>query len=191
MLILPAGSLQRIFSRGAENAALRDRLTSLLRPDRPCRITTAAGTNLTFTARTWISLNFEVCTAPVERSVNGVIVVDGAVFFRRVSHPLTFAIRDGMLHDITADTPEGLVLAAEYRRLTAVAMSSPVNRQLAEIGVGCCPGAAISDCFMEAEAAADTCHFCFGGNVFYGGANASGFHGASVLIRRPVFTFSD
>ncbi|MBR3824341.1 MAG: hypothetical protein IKJ39_03990 [Lachnospiraceae bacterium] len=47
--------------------------------------------------------------------------------------------------------------------------------------------ATISDCFMEAEAAINTCHFCFGNNVCYGGKNASEFHGNSVLIRNPKF----
>ena len=67
----------------------------------------------------------------------------------------------------------------------------PANTQLAEIGIGFCGGAQITDCFMEAEAAAGTCHFCFGNNVCYSGENQSGFHGASVLIRSPVFTRLD
>lgn len=51
------------------------------------------------------------------------------------------------------------------------------------IGIVFFSAATISDCFMEAEAAINTCHFRFGNNVCYGGKNASEFHGNSVLIR--------
>jgi hypothetical protein len=32
-----------------------------------------------------------------------------------------------------------------------------------------------------------TCHFCFGDNVRYGGANPSVWHGGTVVIHAPVF----
>ena len=37
------------------------------------KITTEQGTNLIFESRSWIPLDFEVCTAPQEKSVNGII----------------------------------------------------------------------------------------------------------------------
>lgn len=61
------------------------------------------------------------------------------------------------------------------------------NRQLAEIGIGFCNDAFISDSFMETETVVNTCLFCFGNNICYGGSNESEFHGAPVLIRNPVF----
>ena len=71
--------------------------------------------------------------------------------------------------------------------MTARDMQNPVNMQLAEIGIGFCNGAMISDCFMEAETIVNTCHFCFGNNICHGGKNESEFHGASILIRNPIF----
>lgn len=186
--IFPVESLMRILSRMPESEAAKARLTEALQPNRKYRITAPGGTDLTFEARRWIPLDFEICTAPVEESVNGVIVADGALFFRKIGEKLTLVIRDGKLVSLAAQTPDGEALAQEYRRMTERDMARPGSRQLAEIGIGFCAGALISDCFMEAEAAENTCHFCFGNNVCYGGENAGDFHGASVLIRSPVWT---
>lgn len=165
----------------------RDRLLQTLRPHTRYRITSPAGTDLSFEAREWLPLDLEICTAPVEASVNGRIVADGALFFKKLCEPLTFVIENGKLTDITAETDAGRMTMDEYRRMSENYMKDYVNRQLAEIGIGFCHGAEISDCFMEAEAAKNTCHFCFGNNICYGGENKSDFHGASILIRDPEF----
>lgn len=158
-----------------------------MKPNQKYRITTVAGTDLTFESREWHPLDFEICTAPQEDTINGTIVVDGAVFFQRVTTSIILQIHDGICTDIAASSPSGMALANDYKSMTANVMRNPANIQLAEIGIGFCGGAAISDCFMEAEAAANTCHFCFGNNRCYGGINASDFHGASVLIQNPHF----
>jgi len=181
--VFPRDSLQRILSAPLqEDIAERDRLLALLPSHRRMRIRTQRGTDLTFQSRSWIPLDFEVCTAPVEESVNGRIVVDGALFFQKIHGEIILTIRQGRLTDVSGD-PESVEL---YRSMTQKSFADPRNRQLAEIGFGFCQGAQISDCFMEAEAVRSSCHFCFGNNVCYGGENASDFHGNSVLIREPV-----
>ena len=190
-LIFPADSLCRIFSDVKGIAAQKAKFLSAMKSGEKYRIATGEWTDLTFEARKWIPLDFEICTAPVENSINGKIVADGAVFFKKIGEKLTFIIKNGRIDSVSAESPAGEGLLAEYRNMTAADMKNPANTQLAEIGIGFCPGAEITDCFMEAEAALKTCHFCFGNNIYYGGENESDFHGASVLIKNPVFTRMD
>ncbi len=192
VLIFPKESICRMFSGNmGENLVEKERLMATMKAGRTYRITSPRGTELTFTSRNWIPLDFEICTAPMEATVNGVIVVDGALFFRKVNDTLTFVIKDGKIRSITAGSAQGKVLVDEYKTMTEGVMKYPENLQLAEIGIGFCHGATISDCFMEAETALHTCHFCFGNNVCYGGESESEFHGASVLIKEPVFTLME
>lgn len=187
VLILPYESSERMFVGYWQDAEHKKALLDRMKENASYSITTANGTDLVFFSRQWIECDFEICTAPVEESVNGKIVVDGALFFRRISEKLLFTIRNGSIVRIEAIDESGKELLSEYMKMTQQAFSEKKNRQLAEVGIGISEGAQITDCFMEAEAARNTCHFCFGNNVCYGGQNASDFHGASVLVRAPVF----
>lgn len=189
ILIFPKESICRIFSGEIDkNFIEKERLLADMKVSQKYRITSSQGTDLVFESRSWIPLDFEICTAPKEKSVNGTIVVDGALFFKKIEDTISFVIKEGKIQSITANSPNGEVLVIEYNNMTAKAMENAVNMQLAEIGIGFCDGAIISDCFMEAETVLNTCHFCFGNNICYGGENESEFHGASVLIKNPVFT---
>ncbi len=189
VLIFPKESFCRMFSGDVDrNVIEKERLLDVMMEKRKYRITTTKGTDLFFEARSWIPLDFEICTAPIETSVDGVIVVDGALFYRKIEEPVTFVIKDGKIQSIAAESETGNALVEEYRNMTAGVMKDTVNMQLAEVGIGFFAGAIVSDCFMEAETVLDTCHFCFGNNVCYGGKNESEFHGASILIKNPVFT---
>ncbi len=189
VLVFPKESLCRIFSESADNIAIeQEKMISEMKDNQKYRITSSGGTDLTFESRKWIPLDFEVCTAPIEESINGIIVVDGALFFKKSEEKIAFFIKDGKIQSIKANSPKGDLLVAEYKKMTERDMKNSVNMQLAEIGIGFCNNAIISDCFMEAEAATKTCHFCFGNNICYGGKNESEFHGASILVRNPIFT---
>ena len=188
VLVFPLDSVVRIFSMAPEHDRTeKNRILSRLQGYSKYRITTSLGTDLTFRARSWIPLDFEVCTAPIEDSICGEIVVDGALFFKKIRSKLHFFIEQGKLIKITASDQIGEADRAEYIAMTEKDMKESANCQLAEIGIGFCHGAEITDCFMEAETVKGTCHFCFGNNVCYGGNNASEFHGASILIRNPRF----
>ncbi len=189
VLIFPVESICRIFGGNiSENIMQKQRLLSTMKSNQKYRITTALGTDLIFESRYWIPLDFEVCTAPMEETVNGVIVVDGALFFKKIENTLTFVIKNGKIQSIAASSKQGEELVNEYKNMTTQVMTNAPNTQLAEIGIGFCNGAEINDCFMEAEVVINTCHFCFGNNICYGGKNESDFHGASILIKEPVFT---
>lgn len=192
VLIFPVDSILRLFSVDLEcDIGEKNRILSTMQNESEYCITTELGTELTFKARKWIPLDFEVCTAPVETSINGKIVVDGALFFKKIKSQIIFVIENGKLVGITAPTIEGEEDVKAYNSMTEKVMKNPLNLQLAEIGIGFCNGAEINDCFMEAETVVNTCHFCFGNNICYGGNNKSEFHGASVLIKNPQFKLLD
>ncbi len=187
--VFPLESTYRIFSSDAEaDARAKGQLLSDLEANSAYSVTTENGTSLRFISRHWIDDGYEVLTAPIESSVEGVIAVDGALFFQRIDSTLEFIIEAGKIVDIKPRDGRGHELVEQYKRMTASDFRDPVNIQLAEVGIGCNTGAIISDCFMEAEMVYGTCHFCFGNNACYGGDNPSDFHGASVLIKSPVFT---
>jgi len=192
VLIFPVDSLISVFRVDiAEDGAYRDQILQEMKDGGRYLLTNAAGTRLEFTARKWILLDFEVCTAPIEETIEGKLVVDGAVFYRKndreLGEKIILTIEHGKVTDIRAYDDQGEKLAQEYKNMITSSIKDAVNLQLAEIGIGFCKGAAVSDCFMEAEIARDTCHCCFGNNVCYGGKNASAFHGNSVLMMKPVF----
>ena len=189
VLVFPKESLCRIFSESADNIAIeQEKMISEMKDNQKYRITSSSGTDLTFESRKWIPLDFEICTAPIEESINGLIVVDGALFLKKIDEKIAFVIKNGKIQSIKANSPKGDLLVAEYQKMTERDMTNSVNMQLAEIGIGFCNNAIISDCFMEAEVVSKTCHFCFGNNICYGGKNESEFHGASILVRNPIFT---
>lgn len=192
VLVFPVDALIAVFNVDmADDMAYRDNILERMKDGARYRLTTEAGTKLEFTARHWILLDFEVCTAPVEETVEGKLVVDGAVFFRKndmtTGEKIVVTVEHGKVTDIKAFDEQGEKLAEEYRNMIANAVKNPKNLQLAEVGIGFCKGATVSDCFMEAEIARETCHCCFGNNLCYGGKNASDFHGDSVLVMNPRF----
>ena len=192
VLIFPQESLCRIFSESADNIATeQEKIITHMKDNQKYRITSSSGTELIFESRKWIPLDFEVCTTPIEKTINGIIVVDGALFFKKIEEKISFFIKDGKIQSIKANSLKGELLVNEYKKMTERDMKNSVNMQLAEIGIGFCNNARISDCFMEAEAVSKTCHFCFGNNICYGGRNESEFHGASILIKNPIFTCID
>lgn len=186
--VLPITSTTRVYgSQFSRDAAAKAELLSSLKPNSEHIIVTDSGTRLLFTSRHWISQGNEVLTAPIENSVNGIIAVDGALFFQKIDTVIDFFIKAGELVEIKAKNRQYDDLVEQYRQMTERDFTSRKNRQLAEIGVGFNTGAIISDCFMESEMVYGTCHFCFGNNSCYGGSNISDFHGGSILIKAPRF----
>lgn len=184
--ILPIDSTLRVYgSEPSQDQRAKKDLLSSLKPNSDYVILTDSGTELYFTSRHWIDQGNEVLTAPVEQSVKGIIAVDGAVFFQKVDTVIDCHIEAGEIIKIEARDEKGNELVGLYKDMTKRDFANRINRQLAEVGLGCNTGAAIGDCFMESEMAYGTAHFCFGNNVCYGGQNKSSFHGGSVLIKAP------
>ena len=186
--VLPVDSTYRVYSSShLYDKDVKRSLLLTLKTNTNYKITTNNGTELYFTSRNWIDQGNEVLTAPIEESVNGVIAVDGALFFQRINTIIDFHIKIGKIEKIEARDKKYNNLVTLYNQMTSNDFKTEKNKQLAEIGIGCNTGAIISDCFMESEMVYGTCHFCFGNNDCYGGKNKSDFHGASILIKEPCF----
>lgn len=186
--VMPVDSTYRVYGSDIHKDTLAKKsLLNTLKPNTNYKISSDNGTELYFTSRSWLEYENEILTAPIENSINGTIVVDAALFFQKVESPITFEIVNGKIHSIYSDDSESFKLIDMYKKMTEEPFKNDINKQLAEIGIGCNTGVEISNCFMESEMLYGTCHFCFGNNECYGGDNPSDFHGASVLIKNPRF----
>lgn len=186
--VLPIESTYRVYSTHIiEDEVVKNSLMSSLEANTKYKITNPSGTELYFISRSWIDDGNEVLTAPIEDSINGVIAVDGALYFEKMHEVIFFYIEKGKLMKIEANSEAGLKLVKSYNAMTKYDYELEKNKQLAEIGIGYNTKAMISDCFMESEMMYGTCHFCFGNNFCYGGMNQSDFHGGSILITQPKF----
>lgn len=186
--VLPIHSTYRVYSSDFEddkNAKIS--LLSSLKDNTDYKITAPKGTELYFTSRNWIDDGNEVLTAPVEESINGIIAVDGSLFFQKINTIINFYIDHGKLKKIEGKDIQGNRLVEQYIQMTDDDFKVSGNKQLSEIGIGCNTNAIISNCFMESEMVYGTCHLCFGNNACYGRKNRSNFHGASILIKEPQF----
>ena len=187
--VIPLDSLERLYC--ANPASIRLFVEGLRRnlPDhRPVRLTTQAGTRLTFTARIWEPWGWELMTCPLEDSIDGKIVVDGGVFFDRITQPIELTIRHGKLAGMACQDPGDAVFRRYRQWMMEAFETNPANAQLCEVGLGVNPGAQLSPVVMESEAVQGTAHFCFGDNAQFagmGGQNQTGWHGGTVILTTP------
>lgn len=114
----------------------------------------------------------EICLAPVEGSVSGVLVVD--VAFAGI----------GRVNDLRLEIEGSRIMAARgegSRRLLGL-LPMPAERVVGEFGIGVNPLARPGPITLEAEKAMGTVHFGFGDNRSFGGSNAASGHWDAVLL---------
>lgn len=161
------------------------------------RLTTAAGTDLTFSieGRDFeddISIEpghmgnlpaGEMWCAPVESSMNGVIVVDGSIGdLGQVKEPLTIKVKDGFVVDLVS---KDKALVKRVKELIGVDREASLA---GEFGIGLNPKAQLTGNLLEDEKAARTLHIAFGNNMdMPGGQNNSVTH-RDFLFRAPSIT---
>ena len=187
--VTPLESLIRLYAADPQASQLfLEGLQRNLPDHAEIRLTTPAGTDLTFTSRQWQPWGWELMTCPVEASVYGQIVVDAGVFFGQITQPIELVIESGRLSAMTCPDREDPVFR-QYRQWMMEAIElNPLNAQLAEIGLGANPGARISEVVMESEAVQGTLHVCFGDNAMFegmAGQNPTGWHGGTVILKKP------
>lgn len=190
--LLPIDSLARVI--GSDVAADADYLRSLLKtlpPQAPIHLTTPGGTDLQFLSRDWRLCEWtEVLTSPIEASISGRVVADASVFFARVAQPIALTIDAGRIVAIECGDAADPTFATYVDWMRRELERDDKRWQLAEVGIGGCAGARLCGIIMEDEAVRGTCHFCFGDNARYGGANACDWHGGTVVAVRPCLTWS-
>lgn len=110
----------------------------------------------------------EVYLAPVEGTSEGVMVLDYAPM-RKLSSPLELIVRDGRVVEIRGDEPFRAVLEEKFAQ-------SPLNRNIAELGIGTNDRASRPDNILEAEKILGTIHIALGDNSSFGGTVSTPFH---------------
>ena len=123
----------------------------------------------------------EIYVAPIENSLNGTIVVDGAIGdLSAPSDLLTLKVTDGKVAEIRyRDKP----FEDKVNALLSVDEHASV---VGELGIGLNPKASSkSDSMLEAEKAQETIHIAFGRNLDFQGINGSKTH-RDFLISNPT-----
>jgi leucyl aminopeptidase (aminopeptidase T) len=127
----------------------------------------------------------EAFVAPVESTAEGLYVVDASVSNIGALHtPIRIAVRDGMAVDIQGG-PEAQQLASLLNEI-----GDPLAYNIAELGIGCNPGARVSGITLEDEKSLGTCHLALGSNAFFGGRVRTSVHLDGVL-RNPSLWIDD
>lgn len=191
-IVAPESFLRVYASDPAGDRAYLARLRDALPAERLVHVTAPGGTDLVFRSRAWQACgNTEVLTAPVEGTAKGIIVADLSVHFGLASAPITLRLQQGRVAGITCRDPSDRLFALYRADMERHFAADEANRMLAEVGVGGNGGAIPSGVLMEDEAVRDTCHFCFGDNSRYGGANRSDWHGGTAVVRGPALRAVD
>jgi leucyl aminopeptidase (aminopeptidase T) len=185
---------------GKEYAKMQDFSRKLLRSlssVNEVRVTSPKGTDLTmsvkdreffadtfFNWRTmkWVNLPVgEVVVGPVENSLEGTLVSDGAIGgVGVIKRPVVIPVAGGKAGKPRTD--EQRVRKKVKMALDTDDWSSVVG----ELGIGVNPKARLSDEFLEIEKIKGTCHIAFGNNLdFPGGQNPSANH-MDFLITEPT-----
>ncbi len=180
------GDYQAIAALGAVYAArLQDAST--------VRITSAAGTDLTFGIRHQAGMREtglyvepgmvgnlpagEAACGIDDGTGEGVLVVDGSYpGLGMLDEPVSLHFEDGAIVRVTGSR------AAELEALLDAA--GPGSRLLAELGIGLNPGFEIQGNTLLDEKIAGTIHIATGNDVTFGGSNAVSYH-ADAVIRSP------
>ncbi len=190
--VIPTENLLRLYAADpAKTEVYLGSLRTQLAETTSVRVVAPGGTDLSFVSREWKLWPWEVATYPVEESINGTIIVDGAVFFAEIQYPIRLQIREGRLVEIECHQAEDKVCERYVREMNKVLASDPLNWQLAEVGIGGNRQARLCNILMESESVRGTCHFCFGDSASFGGKNHTPWHGGTVIVNQPTFHFGE
>lgn len=110
----------------------------------------------------------EVYLAPVEGTSEGVMVLEYAPM-RKLTSPLRLIVREGRVAEIEGDEPFRAFLEEKFAQ-------SPLNRNIAELGIGTNDRASRPDNTLEAEKILGTIHIALGDNSSFGGTVSTPFH---------------
>lgn len=160
-------------------------------------ITSPRGTDLTMSVkgREWFSDTFfdwrtmkwinlpvgEVVVGPIENSLEGMLVSDGAVGgVGRIRKPVVIEVTKGRAGKLRTDESN------VRKKVRAALDTDDWSCIVGELGIGVNPSARLSDEFLEIEKIKGTCHIAFGNNIDYpGGQNPSKNH-MDLLITEPT-----
>lgn len=184
------------------------RLKQKIDKARKIKISTGLGTELTadITARQAISIDGdytnklggnmpvgEVYFAPLPKTTNGKIVIDGSSKNLQgtaiVEKPITLIVKQGMIYKILGNKEATLLKKSiNYARQ---ASANPLNPlKIGEIGIGLNPNINIIGSMVVDEKAINTAHIGIGSNSWFGGEITANIH-LDQVFRHPVIELDD
>ncbi|MBS7644196.1 aminopeptidase [Candidatus Bathyarchaeota archaeon] len=192
MHLLTMGPLALSEDEYRDMQASAQRLQQILSSASVIRVVTRLGTEvqLSVEGREWISDvkitkehwgNLpcgELFIAPLENSLNGVLVVDGAIGDFGVPPKFLYIhVKNGVIHRVECADQKFLNEVRSHLAHDELAM------RVGEFGIGFNPKAdPRSPNMLDAEKAAGTVHIAFGNNTDFGGQNTSGTHRDFLLL---------
>ena len=121
----------------------------------------------------------EVYLAPVEGTSEGILVIEYAPT-RKLATPLTLIVREGNVVEIRGEEPFRVNLEQAFAK-------TPLNRNIAELGIGTNDRATRPDNILEAEKILGTIHIALGDNSGFGGMVTTPFH-EDFVFYEPTLT---
>lgn len=121
----------------------------------------------------------EVYLAPLEGTSEGVMVLEYAPT-RKLATPVTLVVKGGEVVEVKGEEPHA-------RKLEAKFSESPLNRNIAELGIGTNDRATRPDNILEAEKILGTIHIALGDNSGFGGNVSTPFH-EDYVFYKPTLT---
>ena len=121
----------------------------------------------------------EAYIAPVEKTANGRIVIDGSIAgIGLVSAPLEVIIEDGYAVDF---------IGPDKKRLKKILGIKKEAMNIAELGIGTNPQAHLIGNILEDEKIYGTVHIAFGDNSTFGGNTRAGIHIDGIILDPFVY----
>lgn len=177
-------------------STLTDKLQKLLSAGSSVRVTSPAGTDVTFliAGRQAIAdtgycrkpgdfINLpagEAFVAPIEDSASGVVVFDGAIASIRLDKPIVISLKNGVIETVSGDR-------AAKTFENRLEMAGPKARIICEFGIGTNKKARVSKEILEAEKVFGSCHIAFGRNTSFGGTNDVAFHTDGLILAPTIY----
>jgi len=121
----------------------------------------------------------ESFVAPLEKSVNGIIIFDGAFADIELDSPIKLEIKNGRAVKISG----GRAAAALNRLIKQI---GPKAERIGEFGIGTNAAAQLSPEVLEAEKVYGTAHLALGNNVGFGGKINVPFHSDGIILKPTV-----
>ena len=169
---------------------ITDRMFYALRHSKTIEVRSKNGTNVSFSTadREWKKdtgiiqkksengnlPGGEVFIAPVENSVNGVIVFDS---FTLGGKGLKLIVKEGKVEKVEGNSEKLMKIFDEFGEKA---------RQVAEFGIGTNYKARVIENTLEDEKVLGTIHFALGSNFSFGGKNRLTFHKDGIIAKPTV-----
>ncbi|MBN1390809.1 MAG: aminopeptidase [Candidatus Thermoplasmatota archaeon] len=189
MQMLEQGGLLADYEKIARNIR---RFGSRFNSSKEVKVLSDDGTDITFSIerRRWVLDDNGLChkrgsitnlpagkvfIAPVERSANGKIVIDGA-FMENMSERIELRVENGLITDITGNNME----------VRSLMERGKCARTICEFGIGMNPRSNIIGNILEDQKALGTVHFGFGDNSTFGGEVRCDIHVDGMVLKPDV-----